>query len=445
METKSHTRNGEEGIILLLTLFVIAIFAILVLEFSYTTRVEYHIASGLRDDLLASAIARGGIYETIARLREHRLKEIDEKAAEDKEKGRPAEKPEEVLRREALKKEAKKKVPGQLEEVNFPDHYGEDWAQERYMEPYGAGYLNLKVIDESGKISINSLVKEMKEVTAAPKKATPVAGEGTVAGEVTAKEETKKTPRRWGQKDKDKTGEEVAEEKKGEGEEAAEEPPVRYVVDKKVEKDIMRLIETLDVRSVDAEEVTAAIVDWMDSDDEGDWEADAYAKSEGSIPKNAPLDVLSELLMVDGMTGDLYFGPGQPEIVDLEKEPTRKERRKRGTVGLRDCLTVCSRTKVNVNTAPPEVLTALLEEENESLVKEITSHIRRDYFKDMAEFDEKIGEHVPASFKARIGVGSDSFQIVAEGLVNESRKQIQAFGYMDDKANVKILYWRIER
>jgi type II secretory pathway component PulK len=100
---------------------------------------------------------------------------------------------------------------------------------------------------------------------------------------------------------------------------------------------------------------------------------------------------------------------------------------------------------VNVNTAPPEVLTALLEEENESLVKEIMSYTRRDYFKDMAEFAEKTGEHVPASFKARIGVGSDSFQIVSEGLVNNSRKQIQAFLYIDDKANVKILYWRNER
>jgi type II secretory pathway component PulK len=439
MGNNYRSRGGEEGIILLMTLFVIAIFTILVLEFNYTTRVEYHIAGGLRDDLLASAIARGGIYETIARFREHRLKEIDEKAKEDEEKGRPAEKPEEVLKREAAKK-----VPGQLEEVNFPDYYGEDWAQERYMEPYGAGYLTVKVIDESGKIPINALVKEIKEVTAAPKAATPVPGEGAAGGEVKATEETKKTPRAWGQKDKDKTGEEVKEEKKGEGEEPAEEPPVRYVVDKKVEKDIMRLVETLDIRGVEPEEVTAAIVDWMDSDDEGDWEEDAYTRSEGSPPKNAPLDVLSELLMVEGVTGDLYFGPGRPEITDLEKELTRKEGRKRGKVGLRDCLTVFSRTKVNVNTAPPEVLTALLEEENESLVKEIASYTRKDYFKDMAEFAEKTGEHVPASFKARIGVGSDSFQILAEGLVNESRKQIQAFVYIDDKANVKILYWRTE-
>lgn len=439
MEQDNRLHAGEEGIILLLTLFIISIFTVLVLEFSYTTRVEYHIARNIRDDLLASAIARGGIYETIASLREQRLEEIDEQEAEDKEKGRPEEKPE-----EALKKTEKKKEPGQLEEINFPDHYGEDWAKPRYMEPYGDGYLNLKVIDESGKIGINTLVKEMKEATAAAPTATPVAAEGAEA-KAPEQEEVKKPPRRWGQVDEDKTGEEVAEEKKAEGQETTEAPPARYLVDKKVEKDIMRLIETLDVRSVDAEDVTAAIVDWMDSDDDGDWEEDAYGRSEGSTPHNAPIDALSELLMVEGVTADLYFGPGQPEMMDLEKELRQKDGRKKGKAGLRDCLTVCSRTKVNVNTAPPEVLTALLEEENESLVKEITSYTRKNYFKDMAEFSEEIGEHIPAGFKARIGVGSDSFQIVAEGIVNEARKQIQAFVYMDEKANVKVLYWRVER
>lgn len=431
MKKNRRLHDGEKGIILLLTLFVVTIFTILVLEFSYTTRVEYHVARSIRDDLLASAIARGGIYETIASLREHRLKEIEEKEAEDKEKGRPEETPEEA------RKKKKKKEPGQLEEINFPDHYGEDWAEPRRMEPYGEGYLNLKVIDESGKIIVNTLVKEMKAAAAAPT-ATPVPAPGA-EGQPPAEEETKEPLRRWGQTDDDETGEEAA----GEGASAA--PPARYLVDKRAEKDIMRLIETLNARSVDAEEVTAAIVDWMDSDNEGDWEEDAYGRSDGSIPHNAPLDVLSELLMVEGVSADLYFGQGRPETVDLEKELLQKNERMRGKAGLRDCLTVFSRTKVNVNTAPPEVLTALLEEENESLVKEITSYTKKSYFKDLAEFSEEIGEHVPASFKARIGVGSDSFQIISEGVVNEARKQIQAFIYMDEDANVKILYWRMEQ
>jgi type II secretory pathway component PulK len=98
---------------------------------------------------------------------------------------------------------------------------------------------------------------------------------------------------------------------------------------------------------------------------------------------------------------------------------------------------------VNVNTAPPEVLASLLEEENESLVREITAYTRKRYFKDMNEFEKEIGEAIPASLKANACVGSDSFQIIAEGRVNEARKQVQAFVYRDDEANVKVLYWRV--
>ncbi len=237
------------------------------------------------------------------------------------------------------------------------------------------------------------------------------------------------------------TGETVEEKKEGEEEEPE---PIRYVVDKKVEKDIMRLLTTLDVRGVDPEKVTASIVDWMDSNDDGDWEEDAYRDADGvSVPKNSPLDTLSELLMVKGVTGDLYFGPGRDEDDLLGEAPARAAARRKDGAGLRDCLTVCSRSKVNVNTAPPEVLSALMEQENDSLVKEIVSYTRTRYFKDMNQFEEEIGEAIPASLRAAVSVGSDSFQIVAEGRVNEARKRIQAFVRRDDDANVKILYWRV--
>ncbi|MCX6356964.1 MAG: type II secretion system protein GspK, partial [Candidatus Aureabacteria bacterium] len=347
--------------------------------------------------------------------------------------------------------------PGQANaprDIPYPDHYGEDWAKERVMEPFGPGYLTLKVIDESGKININTLMKEIKPVTAAPSPtAVPAASQGGQPPG-TAAEEPSPTPvpRKWGQRDIKRSGEENPGEKApekpaaGEEETPPEQEPVRYVVDKKVEKDIMRLIKTLDVRSVDPEKVTAAIVDWMDSNDEGDWEDDEYGDTpDGSLPKNAPLEVISELLMVHGVTGDLFFGTGQPESAFLDEQKPGTKKRQRGGVGLRDCLTVYSKAKVNVNTAPPEVLTSLLEEENESLVKEIVSYTQKDYFEDLTQFDEKIGEHTPASFRARIGVGSDCVQIIAEGQVNDARKQIRAYVARDDKAVMRVLYWRIER
>lgn len=453
MRNNSESHNGEEGVILLMALFIIALFTILVLEFNYSTRVEYHVASNVRDELMALNIAKAGIYETIALLRDDRLKDIEEKQQEDEELGRtPEGTPLPATGKAGAAKDDAKKKEGVPQDIKFPDYYGEDWGRELYMEPYGQGYLTLKVIDESGKININWLVKEIKPV-APLQTPTPAPEEGIKTERDAAKEEAAepdeqptKIPRAWGQKDREHTGEETTgeTEKKTPEEGAPEEEAARYVVDKKAEKDIMRLIKTLDVRDTDPEKVTAAIVDWMDSNDDGEWEDDAY-KDQESPPKNAPLDVLSELLMIKGVTGDLYFGPNQPEMTFLDEAMGKKSDRRPPAAGLRNCLTVCSKSKVNVNTAPPEVLAALLEEENEALVKEIVAYTKKEYFKDLTQFEEEIGEHVPASFRAKIGVGSDSFQIIAEGQVNEARKQVRAYIYRDEEANVKFLLWSEER
>lgn len=440
MTKRTAARGGREkegGVILVMALFIIALFTVLVLEFNYSTRVEYHIAATCRDDFLALNIARAGVSETVALLRDDRLAEIEEKEREDEEKGHAAGTTDASAPQSFTQQviQSKPQAKGAPRDIPFPDHYGEDWARERFQEPFGDGFLSLKVIDETGKININTLVKEQTEIRAQTPTPTPCAD----CTPTEAAETPKPPPRAWGQVDPDKTGEEDAEEKSAE--EPVEPEPVRYVVDKKVEKDIMRLIEALDVRGVDEEKVTAAIVDWMDSNDEGDWEESDGA---GSPVKNAPLDVLSELLMVKGVTGDLFFGPGRPETLDLDLEMAQKGGKHGGT-GLRDCLTVFARGKVNVNTAPPEVLTALLEEANDSLVKEIVAYTRKEHFKDLAEFEEKIGENVPASFRARIGVGSDCVQIVSRGRVNDSVKQLRVFVSRDDEAVARVLFWRVER
>ncbi len=437
MRKAVSTNKDESGVILILALFIITLLTVLVLEFSYTTRVEYHISTGIRDELLALNIAKAGVYETIALLRANRLKDIEEAEENEGDESEETKKEKEKGSEEDAAEAAK--------QIEYPDHYGEDWAQELYMTSFGEGFLSLKVIDESGKININRLIKEQKDVTAektkeAKEKEKEKEKEGKKDEGKEEEVEKVKLPRKWGQKDEDKE-----EGEEGEEEEDEYEEPARYVVDRNVEKVIIRLIETLDVRSVDPEEVTASIIDWMDSNDEGDWEDQEYGKDDKtSPPKNAPLDVLSELLMIKGVTGDLYYGPKQSDTIDLEKLMERRVKRRRTGIGLRDCLTVYSETKININTAPPEVIAALLEEENESLVKEIVNYTRKGYFEDLKQFEEEIGEHIPASLTAKIGVGSDSFQIISEGQVNDVKKQIRAYVFLDKDANAKILYWRVE-
>ncbi len=89
-----------------------------------------------------------------------------------------------------------------------------------------------------------------------------------------------------------------------------------------------------------AERLVAAMRDWIDADEDGEFERPLYAAEElPHRPRNAAMESLDELLLVRGMPRELYFG-GQ------------------GVPGLRDLLSVHG-SKVNINTAPALVLMAL--------------------------------------------------------------------------------------
>ena len=106
-------------------------------------------------------------------------------------------------------------------------------------------------------------------------------------------------------------------------------------------------------------EIVHAILDWRDPDDLENLngaEADYYASLPRPYPiKNAPFDSVEELLLVRGVTPDLYYG-------------TQDE------VGLSEIFSVFNRTEsVNVMQAPAAVLRVLLDldrEEAEQLVQE---------------------------------------------------------------------------
>jgi general secretion pathway protein K len=100
------------------------------------------------------------------------------------------------------------------------------------------------------------------------------------------------------------------------------------------------------IEAEQAKALVAAIKDWLDPDDEttegGGAESEYYQSQEKPHGcKNGPITSLAELLLVRGMTEALYYG-------------------KDGGPGLKDLLTVYSGGKININTAGPVVLQALL-------------------------------------------------------------------------------------
>lgn len=105
---------------------------------------------------------------------------------------------------------------------------------------------------------------------------------------------------------------------------------------------MQRLLSTppYEMEQENAERLVRAMRDWIDANEEGEFEGPAYAAKEvAQRPRNAAMASLDELLLVLGMPKELYFG-GQ------------------GVPGLRDLLTVHG-SKVNINTASALVLMAL--------------------------------------------------------------------------------------
>jgi general secretion pathway protein K len=92
-----------------------------------------------------------------------------------------------------------------------------------------------------------------------------------------------------------------------------------------------------------AQEIADCILDWIDADDlhrSRGAERDYYDQHRLPPPRNAPLMQLEELLLVKGVTRDILYGGGRYK-------------------GLAKFLTTEGSGKINVNTAPMEVLLAV--------------------------------------------------------------------------------------
>ncbi|MEY2789788.1 MAG: hypothetical protein RLZZ34_2931, partial [Verrucomicrobiota bacterium] len=121
--------------------------------------------------------------------------------------------------------------------------------------------------------------------------------------------------------------------------------------------------------AADSADISAAIRDWIDPNDDpamgGGAESEFYRMlNPPYIAKNGPIDDLSELLKIRGVTPQLYWGPrggGGPVLPSngpggRRTQATFLGQSISGTVGLVDVFSAVSSGQVNINTAPYPVL-----------------------------------------------------------------------------------------
>jgi general secretion pathway protein K len=179
----------------------------------------------------------------------------------------------------------------------------------------------------------------------------------------------------------------------------------------------------------EAENLVDAIKDWIDEDNEvtrfGAEDA-YYLMLEKPYPcKNGPIEFAEELLLVRGMTRELFYG--------TDEAP-----------GISRYVSAYGEGKININTADPLILRALSDRIDEELAGEMVAY-RMDEDNDIA--DSNWYKRVPGMGDITIPgdtitTSSTHFEIISEGIKDTLRKRITGIVERKDQ-KIEILSWKL--
>jgi len=200
-----------------------------------------------------------------------------------------------------------------------------------------------------------------------------------------------------------------------------------------LQKDLLTRLLTLEPFALEAEEVdnlVDAIKDWMDKDEEvtkfGAESAYYQTLEKPYLCRNAPLESLEELLLVRGMTRELFYGTGEKP-------------------GISRFLTIYGDGKVNINTADPVVLRSLSANLDQRGVEDMVSY-REDEYNDISQpnwYKSVPGMSIEVAMDDLVTTTSHHFEIISEAFQDSMRKRVQ--GLVERKeGKIKIVSWKVE-
>jgi general secretion pathway protein K len=192
-------------------------------------------------------------------------------------------------------------------------------------------------------------------------------------------------------------------------------------------EDLFRLLVALGTPEDRATEIANAIVDWrtpVNQERSSPFDSFYLGQSPSFLPRHASFLENEELLLVKGMTADLYYGTALG----------------RAHAGLRDCVSVyASGGAVDINTAQPAVLQAigLAATDAQTIVRSRAEHPVLDY-KELSGIAQSLG---PAGSRLRIG-GQSMFTLRAtarmrqpDGKPSDLRRTVAALVKFDFAGN----------
>ena len=460
-DTGRLDQTDQSGVVLLTVVLVIALLGILILQYSYLSRLDRRMAAGFRDSLEAYYLARAGVNQAIAVLQADAL--ADTGSADGDGSGNTT---------ASADKEEKEKGYDSLDE---------DWAQSPPAPQVTTdkGEAVFLIIDEDSKFNLNLLIEDGEAVTEMGKARSKAGGQDDdekedddgkkddadddAESEDDDREGEAGPDGKVGKKDNDDDTEEEEEEDKNDIDEAFRESLVLLL--EKL-RDLAEEADGIDPWAVAAfdipDETADNIIDWIDSDDEGDAEESYYSgRNPEYLCRNGPMESIGELLLIRDVTPTMFAGhPGREEIQVEEKDAYELDLidpwEEKSYRGMRHYMTVYGNGKVNINTASREILEVMLQDEqdDQSFLAEDIIRSRRDLpfekVKDIND-DEFLTEKIKDKFLERFKVKSEYFTIISEGRVGKTEGEDKRFVTARVRAVVQrleeetiIWYWRYE-
>jgi general secretion pathway protein K len=175
-----------------------------------------------------------------------------------------------------------------------------------------------------------------------------------------------------------------------------------------------------------------AILDWMDYDQDvrpTGAEADDYLAQEYAMGcKNAPFDSIEELLLVRGVTPELFFGDPEQGFLPLTELMTVHGHR---------------RGRVNANTAPAEVLDAIGEAQGRAGLGDVVTRARDEAVFQTVEDLQARGILDLESGNNPFLVAGRVFRIRGDGMKQGAKVRVEAFVRRDSGGGFRVRDWRV--
>jgi general secretion pathway protein K len=221
-----------------------------------------------------------------------------------------------------------------------------------------------------------------------------------------------------------------------------------------------RALKFIGLTAGDTPTLVDSIIDWIDPDDAvglNGTESDFYA----ALPqpygaKNGPIDDLAELLLVRGVTPEVYWGPAvtghRQQTLGVQRDPTAIAEAPTYPVGLVDLFCALSSGRLNINTASIQTLQLL-----PGVDELVAANIVRaragldgvDGTEDDTPFQNLAGlnpgvvpgiiPEMTAQYAAFCGISSSVFEVRVDAQLGRTRRTYTALVKRNSPDNIQVL------